>query len=285
MFKRQAGGSVLCPSCGKLVGVRDEVCYECGRRNPGMWGFAALVRGLGRDLGFVPIVMWGCGALYVCCLVVDRDNIRTSGLLSFLSPSIASLFLFGASGAVPVFGYGRWWTVLSAAWLHGGLIHITFNMLWVRDLAPATAAVYGPARTVLIYTAASVTGFLASSLAGAYLPFLPGFLRGAGFTVGASASIFGLFGALIHYGRRGGSVHLTEQVKRLALVLLFLGFVIPGVDNWAHMGGFAGGYAVARWLDPLTPERADHLFAALACLLLTLAALVVSVIHGRQFLP
>src|SRR5213592_2285300 len=80
------------------------------------------------------------------------DSIRMDGLLSMLSPSIQSLFLFGASGAVPVFRFGRWWTVLSAAWLHGGVLHIAFNMMWVRDLAPPTARFYGPGRTVIIYT-------------------------------------------------------------------------------------------------------------------------------------
>src|SRR6266567_1188842 len=101
-------GSVLCPSCGTL----------------------------GGDMGFVNLVLWACGALYLASLAADVSGIRMDGLLSMLSPSIQSLFLFGASGAVPVFGYGRWWTVLSAGWLHAGALHIIFNMMWVRDLAP-----------------------------------------------------------------------------------------------------------------------------------------------------
>ena len=55
---------------------------------------------------------------------------------------------------------------------------------------------------------------------------------------------------------------------------------MPGVDNYAHLGGFAGGYVTARWLDPLTPERVDHLIAALVCLVLTAAALIASVVFG-----
>ena len=53
------------------------------------------------------------------------------------------LFRFGASGAIPVFRFDRWWTIFSAGWLHGGLLHIFFNMLWVRQLAPETAELYG----------------------------------------------------------------------------------------------------------------------------------------------
>ena len=57
--------SVLCPSCGTLVGVRDAQCLNCGRRNPGMWGFAHLLRDVGDDMGFAMLVMWACGALYL----------------------------------------------------------------------------------------------------------------------------------------------------------------------------------------------------------------------------
>jgi rhomboid protease GluP len=174
--------------------------------------------------------------------------------------------------------------VLSAAWLHGGLLHIVFNMLWIRDLGPATAHLYGASRTVIIYTVAAVAGFLASSLAGAYLAFLPGFLRGARLTVGASAPIFGLLGALLYYGRRGGSSLIGGQARSWAATLFLFGFILPGIDNWAHLGGFVGGYLASRFLDPLRPERVHHLLIALACLGLSLASVVASVVHGLRIL-
>ena len=65
MLRRQRSGSILCPSCGKLVGVNDDVCLNCGRRRPGMWGLTSLVRGLGKDLGFVQAVIVGNAFLYV----------------------------------------------------------------------------------------------------------------------------------------------------------------------------------------------------------------------------
>lgn len=277
---RQKWGSVVCPSCGTLVGVQDEVCLSCGRRNPGLWGFAPLLSRWGRDLGFTHFVIWGCVVLYVLSLLLDINGIRSGGLLNFLSPSVSSLFLMGASGAIPVFGFGRWWTFLSAGWLHAGILHILFNMMWVRQLAPATSELYGPSRMVIIYTIAGVAGFAASTISGGFLTFLPGFLRGAGFTVGASAPIFGLLGALVFYGRRTGSRTVGEQAKSWAVILLIFGFIMPGIDNWAHLGGFAGGYVSARYLDPLYPERLDHLIAALICLGLTLAAVAFSIIHG-----
>jgi rhomboid protease GluP len=282
MFKRQRTGSVICPSCGQLVGVRDERCLNCGRPQPGMWGFVSLLRRLGPDLSFVPIVMWSCAVLYVCTLVVDLGSIRTGGM-ALLAPSGRSLFLFGASGAIPVFQEGRWWSVLSAGWLHGGVLHILFNMLWVRDLAPVVAHVYGGSRAILIFTAANITGFLASSTVGHALAGLPRVLAGAPLTVGASAAVFGLLGALVYYGRRGGSSLIGDRAKGFAVVLAIFGFIFPGVDNWAHLGGFAGGYLAGRFLDPLRPERVDHVIAALACLALSAAAILVSVLTGLKY--
>ena len=130
----------------------------------------------------------------------------------------------------------------------------------------------------------AVGGFLASSVAGAFLPFLPSFLRGAGFTVGASAPIFGLLGALLHYGRRSGSSQVTQQAKSLAIVLLIFGFIMPGVDNWAHLGGLGGGYLTAKVLNPLQPERGDHLLVALGCLAASVLAILASVIAGLEIL-
>src|SRR5438093_4002640 len=166
---RQKWGSVVCPSCGNLVGVQDQQCLSCGRWNPGLWGFAPLLNRLGRDLGFTQFVIGSCATLYVLTLLYDMQGISTGGLLSFLSPSPTSLFLFGDSGAIPVFRAGRWWTVLSAGWLHAGLLHILLNMYWVYMMGPAIVDLFGAARTVIIYTIGGVAGFLLSSFAGAYL--------------------------------------------------------------------------------------------------------------------
>lgn len=277
---RQKWGSVVCPSCKNLVGINDEKCFTCGRWNPGLWGFAPLLNRLGQDLGFTQFVIGACLSLYVFTLVADINGISRGGFLNFLSPSRRSLFLFGESGVVPVFGAGRWWTVLTAGWLHGGLLHIFFNLMWIRQLAPPTSELYGASRMVIIYTIGGIVGFTASTLAGAFVPIL----GGAGFTVGASAPIFGLLGALVYYGRRTGSGMVSQQAKSWALALFIFGFIMPGVDNWAHAGGFVGGYFASKILDPLSPERLDHLILALACLAATGIAILFSIVHGLQFL-
>jgi rhomboid protease GluP len=279
MALRQTTGSVVCPSCRSLVGVNDATCYSCGRRNPGLWGFAPLVRSLGQDLGFGPLVIGLCVILYVVSLLLSgRANAEMGGGgLAMLSPSPPALFLLGASGGGPVFGAGRWWTIFSAGWLHGGLLHIVMNLLWVRQLAPLVAYIFGPGRAIIIYTIAGACGFLLSTLF-FFVP-LP-LIHGAYLTVGASAPIFGMFGALVCYGRMGGSSLITGQIKSYALILFVFGLIFPGVDNMAHAGGFLGGYALARWLNPFKDERLDHLLIALVCMLVTLGSIVLSIITG-----
>jgi len=264
--------------------VSDERCYTCGRANPGMWGFAPVLRQLGSDLGFVPLVVGASSVLYLLSLVASGSGLRVmSGGFNILSPSASALIVFGASGGYPVFGLGSWWTVLSATWLHGSLLHILFNMMWVRDIGPSTADVIGPARTVIIYVFSGVCGFLLSALASQYLPPLP-LLRGAQITVGASASIFGLLGALVHYGRTSGSSLIHAQAKQWAVLLFVFGLVMPGIDNFAHAGGFLGGYVSSAFFNPMTKERGDHLLIAAVCLLLTFLAIALSVIQGWSFL-
>lgn len=276
---RQRTGSVVCASCGSLVGVNDDRCYNCGRRNPGLWGFGPALRRFGNDLGFLSLVLYGCSGLYLVSLaltVATGGNVFSGSVFSLLGPSQYSLLVLGASGAWPVFGVGRWWTVLSAGWLHGGALHILFNMMWVRQLGPAVADMYGAARMIIIYTIASATGFLLSSFMGAYLP-IP-ILGGGYITIGASAPIFGLLGSLVYYGRRGGSSLVGSEALGYALTIGVFGLIVPGIDNAAHAGGFLGGYAAGMWLDPLKRERMDHFVGAAICLLITALSIIWSIL-------
>jgi rhomboid protease GluP len=280
MFSRQRTGSMMCPACGQLVGVNDEACYHCGRKRPGMFGFASVLGGLKLDDLFVPMVMWACGALYLATLASGGIQ-QGGGFLNLLAPTNESMILYGASGTFPMFRLDRWWTPLSAGWLHGSLLHIAFNMMAVRDLGPLTAHLYGTSRTIIVYTLSSVAGFVASTLAGYF--FRGTMFAGAMLTLGASASIFGLLGAILYYGRRGGSAVIGEAAKRWILSGLVFGFMMPGIDNWAHLGGLAGGYLLAVWLDPLHPERGDHVGIAILCLALSAAAVLFSVVTGRGY--
>lgn len=271
---------MVCPSCGSLVGVRDDKCYTCGRSNPGLWGFGPALRQLGADFGFVPFVIGASTVLYALTLIASGPGLQVvGGGFSILSPSQPALLRFGASGALAVFGLGWWWTVLSASWLHGNLLHILFNMMWVRDLGPAVVDLYGAPRAILVYVVSGITGFLLSSFLG-YLNLPIPVFHGAFLTVGASASIFGLLGALVHYGRKSGSSLIHGQALNYAIILFIMGVIMPGVDNSAHAGGFLGGYVMSAFFGPFTRERGDHLVVALVSLAATLLAVLVSVVKS-----
>jgi membrane associated rhomboid family serine protease len=283
---RQKTGSVVCASCGSLVGVNDDKCYTCGRRYPGLWGFGPVLRRLGNDFGFTTAIVYGCAGLYTLSLlltVLSGGNLMGGGMFGLLGPDRYAYDALGAAGAYPVFYEGYWWTLLSAGWLHGGALHILFNMMWVRQLGPAVADIYGEARMIIIYTISSIAGFLLSSFLGAHPAWSLPFFHGAGYTVGASAPIFGLLGALVHYGKRGGSSFVYTQAMTYAVTLFVIGlFGFGTIDNSAHLGGFIGGFLASKWLDPLKRERMDHFVGAAVCLVATALSVVTSLVI---FLP
>lgn len=292
---RQTTGSVVCPNCGRLVGVRDAKCFQCGRPYPGLFGFAPWLNRLNHGFGFSGVVIVGCVLMYVVSILLDVQAAigGTRGLLSILSPGSNEVFLLGLSGADPIFNYGRWWTVLSASWLHGGILHIGFNLYYLRFLVPQVSQVLGTGRTIVIYTAGSIGGFLGTSVMlylvsvaqGIVPDFLLGLLKMAGMvgayrTLGASAALCGLIGAIYAYGQKSGNRAAQQGVIRIALFLLLFGVLVPGVDNMAHIFGFVGGYIATRLLKPLEDETPVHMLAAGICLLLFVASIVLSVIHG-----
>jgi rhomboid protease GluP len=105
----------------------------------------------------------------------------------------------------------------------------------------------------------------------------------AGFTVGASAPVFGLIGALYHYGRTTSSA-VKQMAVSIMLQALVFGLLVRGIDNYAHIGGFLGGYLTSAFLNPMTRERGDHTIIALACLVATVIAIAVSIVTGLPYL-
>lgn len=225
--------SLLCPSCRKLISADEPACPYCGLKAPGArWrrGFSSL-NILSRHL--VQILIGTNVAFYLLSLLVAPAGIGiTANPMSFLSPAGDALFQLGATGTLPIAYYGRWWTLVSASFLHGGLLHLFFNMAALWQLGPFVQQIFGANRFIIIYSVSGVAGFLLSYLAG--VPF----------TIGASASLCGLIGTILYYGKsRGGFV--GESVYRQAMGwiigLVLFGILIPGINNWAHGGGIVAG--------------------------------------------
>ena len=245
MLERQNRGSMICPQCEKLISVSEERCPFCGAWRPGLYGWMPVIqRWFGRRADLIGVISVACIALYVISLVLQPEAIfQRFGVFSLLSPGTRALYQLGMTGGF-AWDHGWWWTMFTAIYLHGGLLHIFFNVLLIRQLGPGVVDVYGPARAVVIFTVAGVIGFLVSNLAT------------GGQTIGASGGVYGLLGALIVYGRRVGHSLLTAQMWQWALIMFVMGFFMPGVNNWAHAGGFAGGWGAATFM-PLDHERRE----------------------------
>lgn len=262
-------GAVLCSSCRKLVSAKDTVCPYCGARQPTLFGFAPSLQGFFRER-FDPvwIIYSVCVALYVVSLALDPEAAMELGnLLSIGSPSGLALYRLGMTGGASL-GAGLWWTALSATFLHGSLLHIFFNLSWIRTLGPLATDVFGPARFFVLFCLTGIGGFLVSN-----------WISGAP-TIGASGAIFGLYGALLTYGRKRGGTWGAD-ISRQALAWAVGGFVfslaIPGVNNLAHGGGFVAGLLLGRimsYTERRQEARGPQLLALV--LLVALAASVVA---------
>jgi membrane associated rhomboid family serine protease len=241
---RKTTGTILCPSCGRLTSAEAEQCLVCGRRNPGMWGFAAPLRAIFGRHSFTNVVTVACIALYVVSLLLDpRTALSARNPFDAFAPSSAALIALGATGTGP-WSVGRWWTIFTAVYLHGSILHILFNVLWIRQLGPAVEELYGPARLMVIFTVAGAVGFLVSNWVGYPL------------TIGASGAVFGLLGAIVAFGKKRGGTFgamVLRQYGYMALLIFVLSFFMPAVNNAAHAGGFVGGF-----LAGLVMSLAEH---------------------------
>lgn len=267
----------LCPRCRKLISREDIICPHCG---------ASMLQPRNREsrpVSGAAIPDWNVDAilrilvglniaLYVLSLLLFSPSLQMLNPFNALAPSNRSLLLLGATGAVPIEHLGRWWTLVSAGYLHSSLIHIVFNMLALRQLGALIGATHGVHRMVILYAVSGVAGFAASWLAGIE------------FTIGASASVCGLIGAAFHYGKsRGGPfgsmVYRTVSGWIFGLALFGL---MPGINNWGHAGGLVAGIA-GGWLLGYREQReagpAVRLFS-LICAGATIAILAWAVGHA-----
>lgn len=261
---RKSTGAILCPRCGRLTHPDAAKCLVCGLQRPGRWQWAGRLGRLWRTGSFTGLVTVACVALYVVSLIIEpAAALHPRGPFDLFSPSGRALDWLGMTGAF-AWQQGRWWTLLTAIYLHGSLLHILFNVLWIRQLGPAVEELYGPARLVIIFTVSGALGFVVSNFVSAYP------------TVGASGAIFGLLGAMVAYGRRRGGTFgamVLRQYGQWALVLFILGFFMAGVNNLAHAGGFVGGFGAGLVLSFSDRRQESPLERLLATALIAVTAL------------
>jgi rhomboid protease GluP len=275
MEQQRERNSILCPNCRKLISADEPRCPYCGLVKPG--GSAQRIlsfRFIEGNRDWIRIILYVNVAFFLFSLILN-PSVPGLGInpFTFLSPSNTSLLLLGATGTIPIDQLHRWWTLISASYLHGGLLHIFFNMLAFLQLGPFVLREFGFPRFFLIYTWSGVLGFLVSWLAG--IPF----------TLGASASICGLIGATLYYGKSRGGLYgniIYRQVMGWTVGLLFFGFMVPGINNWAHGGGLLGGILLGFLLgyEDRNRETPLHRILSGTTVFLTAGILVYDLVYA-----
>ena len=263
-MKQRQSPSMLCPGCRKLLNREAPFCPHCGLQRPGTWWKRLALRGwLGDPNQMVKVLIGVNAVMYVISLLVSPQGLHVSfDLFTALSPSNQSLLQLGATGTIPIDHLQRWWTLLSANYLHGGILHILFNMLALRQLIPLVGALYGMNRLIALYTLTGVAGFWVSYVAGIQ------------FTIGASAALCGLIGATLYYGKSRGGLFgkaIYRQVGGWAIGIFIIGLLIPGINNWGHGGGMAAGALLGLVLGyrERGEEQPWHAMLAAVCLAAT----------------
>jgi rhomboid protease GluP len=161
--------SILCPRCRLLISTDESRCPHCGMRRPGAWWNRFLGRGAGNVDQLIKAVIYANIAMYGFSLLLNPTAVNFSlNPFSLLSPSDRSLLLLGATGKIPIDAYHRWWTLVSANYLHGSILHLLFNLFAFSQVAPLLVQEYGSYRMFSIYTIGGAAGFVVSP--GSVLP-------------------------------------------------------------------------------------------------------------------
>jgi rhomboid protease GluP len=255
----------MCPHCRAFITTSDKTCPYCNE--------AVAPRHVDRGSsspigGFIPQVRFNT----VLILVINFGLYLATSLYSMNSGRGSAMTLdpytlidFGAMYS-PFIHQGEWWRLVTAGFLHGGLLHILMNSWVLFDLGAQVEEMYGASRMLTIYFVSNAFGFYLSSV-----------LK-PGPSIGASAALCGLIGAMIALGVRDrtgfGAAIRAVYIRWLIYILLFS--LLPGVDMAAHVGGLIGGFGLAYLAgEPRYESSATGKLwrvSAFCCILLTAAS-------------
>lgn len=247
----------LCPACGTLVGATATRCHQCGASVT--FGMAAASRSLS---GLLPTTSPATyGILTLSCLLYGLSllaTIRAGALQAPGGGGLGALMGLGGISAAVLRDLGAslpWpydliqpWRLIMATFLHGGLLHIGFNMWVLMDIGPQVEELYGSGRYLFMYVVSGIGAYLLSSLVGH-------------FSVGASGSLLGLIGVLlaITTNRRSAAMQMMRsQLIKWLIYIGIMGFLMSGIDNFAHLGGLIAGFALGKMMAdraPASPEE------------------------------
>jgi len=248
----------MCPNCRAFITSGDKVCPYCGEKVPPR---AIDLRDTGQMLmGFIP------NARFVTSLIILLNFALFLGSTQFAGGY--AIVEYGVEKGVSIRVFHQYYRLVTAGFLHGGWLHILMNSWVFWDLGAQVEEIYGAPRLTVFYFMSTVCGFLTCAY---WNPQAP--------TLGASAGLFGLIGAMIALGfrtRNSMGQAIRAHYVRWAIYGLLFG-LLPGISNAAHIGGLAAGFGVSYLAGtPLlvqdSPKEVFWRVSAGICVLLTLAS-------------
>lgn len=253
----------MCPQCRAFITTKDRVCPYCGEK---VGPRAIDLRNSGQTLmGFIP------SARFVTVMILLVDFALFVGTLL----GGEGLFQAGAERGFEVFRLHQWYRLITAGFLHGGWLHILMNAWVLYDLGAQVEEIYGPPRLIVFFSLSNFFGYLLS----AYLK------SPMSASVGSSAGIFGLIGAMIALGVRTRT-SMGQSIRALYIRWAIYGLLfglLPGIDNTAHLGGLAAGFAAAyaAGTPRVTGSNGELFWRALAalCVLVTVYSFYQLYLH------
>jgi membrane associated rhomboid family serine protease len=252
----------MCPECRALIPRGTKVCPHCGTKigpQRARGGTASPE----RIMGIIPAPTSATSILaaaIVLMFVVEWFLTQRAG-----GPGQSMGLFGGIRGSVmlrlgalfgPFVYAGQWWRLVTAIFLHAGLLHIGLNLWVLFDIAPEVEGLFGISKFVVLYLVTGVVGYIAS------LWWMPMALA-----IGASGAIMGLIGVLIgatfHHGQLGKAYR--SMLWRWVIYIFIFGLFF-NVDNAAHFGGLAAGFVLGYLIPEGVPETrpAENLWNALA---------------------
>jgi membrane associated rhomboid family serine protease len=256
-----------CSECGR------HICPDCSHDAPVGQKCPECVRAAGKQRVVNARNLTAAASFQTSPVVFSLIAINVViYLIGFTSREVELEMLRNYAAWSPAIEAGEWWRGLTAAFLHGGTMHIMFNMYFLYIFGPRLERQVGSVAFSGIYLASAAGGSVATYLLG----------PGNALSVGASGALFGLFGAWLYaaYRQRGSAAGsaMFNQLGAILLINMALPLFIPNIDWRAHLGGLATGIAVAFLWEQVAAGRSNArqmraivAFAALAVLLAVLA--------------
>ena len=235
-----------CPKCGRLIAPQLARCRGCktylhGNRLEGL-----LMGAVPEPLRAAPTT----ALLFVAIAVVYLMLAVLALPSSPLAFSTYTLVQAGGTATVPM-ARGQWWRLITSLFVHHDVVHLAFNLYCLALVGPIVEQLFGRKKTLLLYLA---TGAFSMAISHVWYTEL---LRSHYVSAGASGAVCGLIGLAWLGATRSmpQQTGIADGMKRWAIMLAVWGFVVPGINNAAHFGGFIAGIALGRVVPLGAPKN------------------------------